>query len=220
MEVDQQENKYMPAQMELYRQGSQGGQQSISKEVVHSKLNDSFGAEPGCQDIFSNNVIKPQSIQINDPKSSFKKPESKEIESQKQPKTLKRPRRQEDEFDHFASFSKPRKRVCIEEIGIPLQGSGYPISAALSASASDVNGTVNSAKQKSIDVREGELKLGDEPNQLKNCVVMEGEVFWRVKWNKNEQTKVLDSYESQESLQIWNFNRFELLRQQSLDKSN
>ena len=29
---------------------------------------------------------------------------------------------------------------------------------------------------------------------------MEGEVFWRVKWNKNEQTKLLDSYESQESL--------------------
>lgn len=49
---------------------------------------------------------------------------------------------------------------------------------------------------------------------------MEGEVFWRVKWIKDEQTKLLDSYESEENLQMWNFNRFDLLKQQALEKTS
>ena len=67
-------------------------------------------------------------------------------------------------------------------------------------------------KQESIDVREGELKVGDVPLYLKNCVVMEGEVLWKIKWAGNGHTKLLDSYETEQNLQVWDFDKFELLK--------
>ena len=57
--------------------------------------------------------------------------------SEKKLTAKKRPRRQEDEFDHFASFTKPKKRVCLDEIGKSLQGSGYQGSAASLRSSND-----------------------------------------------------------------------------------
>ena len=67
--------------------------------------------------MFKNEMKKPTYSQAQTNKYKFKMCLQESAMSEKKLTAKKRPRRQEDEFDHFASFTKPKKRVCLDEIG-------------------------------------------------------------------------------------------------------
>ena len=68
-------------------------------------------------------------------------------------------------------------------------------------------------------VREGNLSFGDEPHYLRAPIIIEGEVFWGVKWIPNINcTLIMDSYESEDKLKSWSQSRFTILRESFLQK--
>ena len=92
--------------------------------------------------------------------------------------------------------------------------------------------------QTAIRKRDGSLNLGDTPLYFRNCVVIEGEVFWQIKWSptlsalQSAQMKeqyganapvgfmLYDSFESEEALKKWNLSQFNMLKEQVMNKLN
>lgn len=60
--------------------------------------------------------------------------------------------------------------------------------------------------------REGSLSMGDTPLYLRNCVVIEGDLFWKVVW----QGRLIDSFQMEIDFRAWNTLRFDQLRNQAL----
>lgn len=53
------------------------------------------------------------------------------------------------------------------------------------------------------------MALGDTPLFLRNCVMIEGEVFWKVLWASRHSFKLLGSFETQDDLEEWNSTKFD-----------
>ena len=64
--------------------------------------------------------------------------------------------------------------------------------------------------------RDGSLSLGDVPLYFRNRITIEDDVYWQIKWAKNENSKIkyilYDSFEREESLLQWNAEKFEIMK--------
>jgi hypothetical protein len=76
--------------------------------------------------------------------------------------------------DPFQALKRPMKRQRVQSMFPPL----------------------NCPETRFISKREGGLAAGDTPLYLKSCVVIEGDLFWKVVWQSSKQTTLLDSFES------------------------
>ena len=69
----------------------------------------------------------------------------------------------------------------------------------------------------SYEPRDGSVDFGDTPNYLRSPAIIEGEIFWQVKWQSNNRI-LFDSYQSEIKLRNWNDEMFQELRANALQK--
>jgi len=55
--------------------------------------------------------------------------------------------------------------------------------------------------------------MGDTPLYLRNCVVIEGDIFWKVVWQSNSQASLFDSFEMESDLCKWSYVKFSQLKE-------